>query len=176
MLNYFELFGLKTDFLLDISQLSEAFQQLQKTAHPDKFAHASSQEQLLAVQKSAIINEAYQTLKDPLKRAEYLLTLRNTPMPTEQVSFQDNAFLMQQMELREMLAEVKQADDIDAALLEVRTILDNEYQHLFTQLQQLLSRESEQANQQASGVLRKLKFFQKLQIEVDRLEEQLFDD
>lgn len=176
MLNYFELFGLKTDFLLDISQLSEAFQQLQKTAHPDKFAHASSQEQLLAVQKSATINEAYQTLKDPLKRAEYLLTLRNTPMPSEQASFQDNTFLMQQMELREMLEEVKQADDVDAALLDIRTVLDSEYQHLFTQLQQLLTIESAQANQQASDVLRKLKFFQKLQIEVDRLEEQLFDD
>ncbi len=176
MSNYFKLFGLKTDFLLDISQLSEAFQQLQKTAHPDKFAHASSQEQLLAVQKSATINEAYQTLKDPLKRAEYLLKLRETEMPSEQASFQDNAFLMQQMELREMLAEVKQADDIDAALLEVRTVLDSEYQQLFTQLQQLLSLNSENANQQASNVLRKLKFFQKLQIEVDRLEEQLFDN
>ncbi len=176
MLNYFELFGLKTDFSIDLAQLSNAFQQLQKTAHPDKFAHASSQEQLLAVQKSATINDAYQTLKNPLKRAEYILKLRGTVMPSEQTSFQDNAFLMQQMELREMIAEVQTANDIDAALLEVRTVLDSEYQQLFTQLQQLLNDDTEQSNQQASDILRKLKFYQKLQLEVDRLEEQLFDD
>ncbi len=176
MLNYFELFGLKTDFSIDLAQLSNAFQQLQKTAHPDKFAHASSQEQLLAVQKSATINDAYQTLKNPLKRAEYILKLRGTVMPSEQASFQDNAFLMQQMELREMIAEVQAANDIDAALLEVRTVLDSEYQQLFTQLQQLLNDDTEQSNQQASDILRKLKFYQKLQLEVDRLEEQLFDD
>jgi len=175
-LNYFELFGLEAAFELELAQLRAAFQQLQKTVHPDKFAHASSQEQLLAVQKSATINDAYQTLKSPLRRAEYLLTLRGTRMPSEQASFQDNAFLMQQMELREKLAEVATADDINAALLELSTQLDNEYQKLFTQLQQLLAQQTPEANQQASKILRKLKFFHKLQQEADRLEEQLFDD
>jgi molecular chaperone HscB len=175
-LNYFELFGLETAFELDLAQLSTAFQQLQKTAHPDKFAHASNQEQLLAVQKSANINDAYQTLKNPLRRADYLLTLRGTDMPSEQASFQDNAFLMQQMELREMLAEVASADDVDAALLNLRALLDNGYQQLFVQLQQLLAEQTLTANQQASDILRKLKFYYKLQQEVDRVEEQLFDD
>ena len=61
-MNYFQLFGIEVSFDVDLNQLSQSYQTLQKAVHPDKFAHASSQEQLLAVQKSAEINDAYQTL------------------------------------------------------------------------------------------------------------------
>ncbi len=92
-MNYFALFGIEESFDVDTAKLSEIYQTLQKKVHPDKFAHASSQEQLLAVQKSAQINDAYQTLKQPLKRAEYLLnSYGRIDMPSEQASFQDNFF------------------------------------------------------------------------------------
>jgi molecular chaperone HscB len=176
MLNYFELFALPVNFELDLAQLSAAFQSLQKTVHPDKFAHASQQEQLLAVQKSATINDAYQTLKKPLKRAEYMLVQRGTDMPSEQASFQDNHFLMRQMELREMLAELKYSSDIDAEVNTATETLDTEYQALFCQLQRLLGDNNNSSDQIASEILRKLKFYQKLQLELERIEEQLFND
>jgi len=175
-LNYFDLFALPHSFSLDLSQLSSAFQALQKTAHPDKFAHASAQEQLLAVQKSATINDAYQTLKNPLKRAEYILLERDTDMPSEQASFQDNFFLMHQMELHEMLEELSTADDVDSAVDQARETLDTEFQTLFIQLEQLLQTHSNEADTKACEVVRKLKFYQKLQLELERIEEQLFDD
>jgi len=90
--NYFELFGLNDQFEINTKQLAEVYQSLQKTVHPDRFAHASSQEQLVAVQKSSMINDAYQTLKNPLPRAHYMLTLRGADLPSEQASFGDTEF------------------------------------------------------------------------------------
>ena len=175
-MNYFQLFGIEVVFDVDLSQLSQIYQTLQKAVHPDKFAHASSQEQLIAVQKSAEINDAYQTLKQPLKRAEYLLTLRGIEMPSEQKSFSDISFLMRQMELREMLAEVKLADDIDAALENAQQELSQEYQEHFALMKVQIQENSEASNALACDNLRKLKFYQKLNLEVERLEDSLFDD
>lgn len=175
-MNYFQLFGIEVIFDIDLNQLSQAYQTLQKAAHPDKFAHASSQEQLFAVQKSAEINEAYQTLKQPLKRAEYILTLRGVDLPNEQHTFGDTSFLMRQMELREMLDEVKGADDIDAALEAAQQELSQEYQQHFSLLQAQILENNAAANALACDNLRKLKFYQKLNIEVERLEDSLFED
>ncbi|MCO4799768.1 MAG: co-chaperone HscB [Colwelliaceae bacterium] len=175
-MNYFEIFGLEEKFSVDLDQLTERFQAIQKSVHPDRFAHASSQEQLLAVKKSTAVNDAYQTLKKPIKRAEYILSLRGVEIPNEQVTFSDNMFLMRQMELREMLAEVKFADDVDAAVFEVTQVLEIEFEQLFKAMQVLLFENSESSNKEACENLRKLKFYQKLHLELDRLEDLLFDD
>jgi len=175
-LNYFELFNIEVNFNVDLSHLSQSYQTLQKAVHPDRFAHASSQEQLLAVQKSAEINDAYQTLKHSLKRAEYLLTLRGVDMPNEQQSFSDTSFLMQQMELREMLDDVKFADDIEEAFEQAQQILAKENQQLLDLMQQQIAENNTASNVLACDNLRKLKFYQKLNVEVERLEDSLFDD
>lgn len=175
-MNYFQLFGIEVFFDVDLNQLSQTYQTLQKAVHPDRFAHASSQEQLLAVQKSAEINDAYQTLKQPLKRAEYILILRGVDMPNEQQSFSDNAFLMQQMELREMLDDVKFADDVDTAFENAQQVLTQEYQQLLTLMSGQICENNATTNALACDNLRKLKFYQKLNIEVERLEDSLFDD
>lgn len=175
-MNYFEIFGLDISFSLDLTKLSDVYQTLQKKVHPDRFAHASSQEQLAAVKKSTLVNDAYQTLKNPLKRAEYILTIRNVEMPNEQATIGDMSFLMRQMELREMLADVKNSDNIDAAIFEITQIFDTEYELLFKSMQGHLSENSAQSNLLACDDLRKLKFYQKLNIELERLEDALFDD
>tara|TARA_R110000744_G_scaffold196612_1_gene315925 strand:- start:3977 stop:4504 length:528 start_codon:yes stop_codon:yes gene_type:complete len=174
--NYFELFGLESQFTLDLANLSTIYQTLQKKVHPDRFAHASSQDQMLAVKKSTLINDAYQTLKNPLKRAQYLLELRGVNMPSEQTSFGDVGFLMRQMELREMLDDVKQADDVDAAVFDVAQVFDTEFQQLFNQVQVQLADNTSESNKLACDNVRKLKFYQKLNVELEKLEEQLLDD
>jgi molecular chaperone HscB len=176
VVNYFQLFGLEIEFVIDLPKLSTLYQALQKKVHPDRFAHASSQEQMLAVKKSTLVNDAYQTLKNPLKRAQYLLELRGVNMPSEQASFGDVSFLMRQMELREMLAEVKNADDVDAAVFEASEVFEMEFQQLFNQLQIQLADNTDESNRLACDNVRKLKFYQKLHIELDKLEESLLDD
>ncbi len=175
-MNYFQLFGIENSFDVDLQNLSSSYQALQKAVHPDKFAHASEQEQRIAVQKSAQINDAYQTLKNPLQRAEYILVERGVDMPNEQSSFSDNSFLMHQMELREMLEEIKFSDDVASALFEAQQVLSTESQQLSKIMQAQISENSEASNISACDNLRKLKFYQKLNIEVDRLEDSLLTD
>ncbi len=175
-MNNFEIFGLEEKFAVDLDVLTERYQAIQKSVHPDRFAHASDQEQLLAAKKSTQVNDAYQTLKKPLTRAQYMLELRGVDMPSEQASFSDNAFLMRQMELREMLEEVKGADDVDAAVFEVSQALETEFEQLFKAMQLALMENTDASNQTACEILRKLKFYQKLHLELDRLEDLLFDD
>lgn len=175
-MNYFQLFGIENSFDVDLQNLSSSYQALQKAVHPDKFAHASEQEQRIAVQKSAQINDAYQTLKNPLQRAEYILVERGVNMPNEQSSFSDTSFLMHQMELREMLEEIKFSDDVDSALFEAQQVLSTEFQQLSKIMQAQISENSEASNISACDNLRKLKFYQKLNIEVDRLEDSLLTD
>ncbi|MBA6288599.1 co-chaperone HscB [Colwellia sp. MB3u-4] len=174
-MNYFQLFGLEIQFTIDLDKLSTLYQTLQKKVHPDRFAHGSNQEQMLAVKKSTLINDAYQTLKKPLKRAQYLLELRGISMPNEQASFGDVSFLMHQMELREMLDEVKHADDVDAAVFDASQVFEAEFQQLFNQLQSQLAENTSDSNSLACDNLRKLKFYQKLNVELDKLEELLLD-
>jgi molecular chaperone HscB len=174
--NYFQLFNIEAAFDVDLQNLSTSYQALQKTVHPDKFAHASEQEQRIAVQKSAHINDAYQTLKNPLQRAEYILVQRGVDMPNEQNTFGDTSFLMHQMELREMLEDVKSASDKDAALFDVQQVLSTEYQQLSTSMQFQINENNATSNDAACDNLRKLKFYQKLNVELDRLEDSLFED
>ncbi|WP_394176349.1 co-chaperone HscB [Thalassotalea litorea] len=175
-MNYFELFGLEADFSIDLTSLATTYQALQKTVHPDRFAHSSGQEQMLAVQKSAQINDAYETLKNPIQRGKYLLQQRGAELPNEQQSFQDVNFLMVQMELREMLAEIKFASDVDAALMSAQESLDIQSKQLWQEFEQQLDAQTDVANQQAGETLRKLKFYHKLYIELERIEDALFDD
>lgn len=95
-MDYFTLFGLPARYQLDTQALSLRFQDLQRQYHPDKFASGSQAEQLAAVQQSATINQAWQTLRHPLMRAEYLLSLHGFDLASEQHTVRDTAFLMEQ--------------------------------------------------------------------------------
>jgi len=74
--NHFELFGLPVAFEVDMTRLAETYRELQRALHPDRFANASDRERRLSVQQAARVNEAYQILRSPLRRARYLLELR----------------------------------------------------------------------------------------------------
>ena len=90
------------------------WKELQRQAHPDKFAAQGAAAQRVAMQWSVRINEAYQRLKDPMRRAAYLCELHGAPILAEDNTAMPAAFLMQQMEWREALEDAKAARDIDA--------------------------------------------------------------
>ena len=101
----FTLFGLPGRFAQDAGAIAARWKELQREAHPDKFAAQGGAAQRLALQWSVRINEAYQRLKDPLKRAAYLCELRGAAIEAENNTAMPAAFLMEQMELREALDE-----------------------------------------------------------------------
>jgi molecular chaperone HscB len=109
----FELFQLPEQFAQDRATLDQRWKDLQREAHPDKFAAQGPAAQRIAMQWSVRINEAYQRLKDPLKRAAYLCELRGAPINAENNTAMPAAFLMQQMELREALEDASSEQDLD---------------------------------------------------------------
>jgi molecular chaperone HscB len=110
----FELFGLAPQFAQDRAAIDARWKDLQREAHPDKFAAQGAAAQRLAMQWSVRINEAYQRLKDPLKRAAYLCELNGAPVNAENNTAMPPAFLMQQMEWREALDEARSAAELEA--------------------------------------------------------------
>jgi molecular chaperone HscB len=112
--NDFELFGLTPQFAQDRTAIDARWKELQREAHPDKFAAQGAAAQRVAMQWSVRINEAYQRLKDPLQRAAYLCELNATPVNAENNTAMPAAFLMRQMEWREALDEANSAADLDA--------------------------------------------------------------
>jgi len=109
----FELFGLAPQFSQDRAAIDARWKDLQREAHPDKFAAQGAAAQRVAMQWSVRINEAYQRLKDPLKRAAYLCELNAAPVNAENNTAMPAAFLMQQMAWREALDDASSTADLD---------------------------------------------------------------
>nr|WP_318384713.1 co-chaperone HscB [uncultured Enterobacter sp.] len=170
-MDYFTLFGLPAGYHLDTQALATRFQDLQRQYHPDRFASGTPAEQLAAVQHSATINQAWQTLRNPLMRAEYLLSLHGFELASEQHTVRDTAFLMEQLELREALDEIEQAKDLDrleAFLTRVNAMIKTRHQQMVEQLDQ-------QAWEIAADSVRKLRFLDKLRSTTEQIEEKLQD-
>jgi molecular chaperone HscB len=133
--NDFELFGLPERFEQDLARIDERWKELQREAHPDRFAAQGAAAQRVAMQWSVRINEAYKRLKDPLRRAAYLCELRGAPVEAESNTAMPAQFLVEQMEWREALDEANTIEDVDrmheqlvhareATLRRVRDLLD----------------------------------------------------
>ncbi|GAL11222.1 chaperone protein HscB [Vibrio astriarenae] len=171
-MNYFELFGLPNQFDLDGSLLSSQFRELQKRFHPDNFASASERDRLMAVQKASEINDAYQTLKQPISRAEYILSLNDIELRGEQQTLQDPMFLMEQMELREELEHISASPDGADDLFDFDRKVSKMYKQHLSQLEERLDA---QLWGDAADTVRKLKFIAKLKLEIERVEDHLLD-
>lgn len=120
----FALFGVPQRFAQDAAALEQRWKQLQREVHPDRFAAGDAAAQRQALQWSVRINEAYQRLKDPLKRATLLCELAGVPVAAESNTAMPPAFLVQQMEWREALEEAAGLDEVDALLARVRVAQD----------------------------------------------------
>jgi len=168
--NYFALFDLEPAFQVDLPHLEQSYRALQAQVHPDKFSSAGDAERRLSMQCSTHVNEAYQTLKQPMNRARYLLSLHGVDTQEETNTAMPADFLMQQMEWREAIGEATEA--ADAAALD----------HLASQLRQATKTLHEELGHQldqqhnytgAAGAVRKLRFFDKLREDINEALEAL---
>jgi molecular chaperone HscB len=171
--NHFELFGLPVSFDVDADDLTSRYRELQRRVHPDKFTNAPDQERRLSLQMTALVNEAFQSLKDPVRRGRYLLSLRGVDMDEETDTAMDPAFLMEQMELREYLEEIRQADNPGKQLAELANRIGQRMQEKIEQLRLALNRNSEEETKHARNLVREMQFLEKMQQEIDNLEEEL---
>jgi len=168
---HYALFELQPAFDIDVEALSSRYRELARKVHPDRFADAGEKEQRYAIERSANLNEAYQTLKSPSRRARYLLTLEGRDMPLE-ATVQDSAFLMQQMQWREELEELYDDGDLDG-VVSFKARLKAAQQHLNDSFAQIWRDESQR--EEAERLVRRMQFLDKLSQEVRQLEERLDD-
>jgi molecular chaperone HscB len=160
--SHFDLFDLPAQFALDAATLDHAYRTVQAQVHPDRFAAAGDAQKRIAMQWATRANEAYQTLRDPLRRARYLLLLRGIDVGVENNTAMEPAFLMQQMEWRESIedaAAAKNVDALDALLTELR----DEERMRFDKLGASLD---SGANQAAGEAVRQLMFIERVASEI----------
>lgn len=168
---HFALFDLKPAFRLDLDQLAVRYRELARGIHPDRFADGDEREKRLALERSAELNEAYQTLRSAPRRARYLLTLTGEEIPLE-VTVQDPDFLIQQMQWREELEELQDSADLSAL---------ERFKRRMKAAQQTLNEafaacwEDPGQREQAERLMRRMQFLEKLNYEVRQLEERLDD-
>ena len=160
---HFQRLGLAPSFRLDMSQLEQSFRALQAQVHPDKSAHLADSEQRLAMQRSTLVNEAYQTLKSPIKRARYLLSLQSVDTQEETNTAMPVDFLMAQMEWREAVADAERLRDV-AALDHLESRMKQDTRELEVQL--AVKIDDERDYEGAAQLVRKLRFMEKLAEEI----------
>ena len=174
--NFFELFQLPVSCEVDYQVLAQRYRELQKTVHPDRFAGDSERQQRLSVQYAAYVNEAYDTLKKILPRDIYLLKLAGRQVEMERNTIMEPAFLMEQMELREAVAELKQQSNPEAELDRLINRVDQGLAAFQKQFQMLWEASDGSSLDQAEAVVRKMQFMVKLASELEQLESELLDD
>src|SRR5712675_40609 len=160
--NHFELFGLPVRFAADAAALEARYHELQREVHPDRFAAAPDAERRVSMQLATRVNEAYQTLKSPLRRAVYILQLRgvdpefetNTAMPPE--------FLMEQISWRERIEACSEKSE---SLLQLQSGLRDESGKIYEKLHGQLDEGSD--DEAACETTRMLMFYEKLAEEID---------
>ena len=170
MTNYFELFQLPIKLPIDSGQLTVNYQQLQRQYHPDNFAQATDNEKVAIIQKSAMINDGYQTLKNPLKAAEYLLFLQGVDVATEQNIIHDADFLMEQFSLREKLDDIESQNNIEL-LDDFHSEISQREKQVY---QQLLDDISQQNWQAALNQIYKIRYLARLIEQIEKLQEKQF--
>jgi molecular chaperone HscB len=168
---HFALFDLQPAFRLDLDQLAARYRELARVVHPDRFADASAAEQRQALEKSAALNDAYQTLKSAPRRARYLLAVGGHEVPQE-ATVHDPDFLLQQMEWREELEDLQDAADL-AGVARFKQRLKAEQATLDSDFAACWDKPAER--EQAERLMRRMQFLDKLSQEVRQLEERLDD-
>lgn len=161
--SHFELFGIEPSYRIEPASLERAYRDIQARVHPDRYARAGEAEKRASLQWTTRVNEAYTTLKQPVRRAAYLLGLNgvdcafesNTAMPVE--------FLTRQLELRESLDEARAAGDT-AALERLLQDLRRDMRALESEIEVAIDGARDYAG--AAGLVRKLRFLERLGEEI----------
>jgi len=176
--DFYEFFGIDRKLALDTDALQKRFYELSRTWHPDHFSRKSSSEQEQALEATAILNDGYRTLRDPVKRAEYLLTEEGFPIGEQRSKDVPPELLEEVFELNMTLEELKGGDDsarpqlesAKANFLNLRAQIDHDLDALFAKYDaaESQSETARQALHEVRGVLNRRRYIENLIRDVDR--------
>lgn len=176
--DYFEFFGLERKLDVDQASLQKRFYELSKKWHPDRFSRAPAEEQNQALEATSILNDGYRTLKDPMKRAEYLLEQEGFPIGEQRSKDVPPELLEEVFDLNMLLEELRSGDDSQKPQLEragenfrqMRDAVDKELESLFAR-HDAAAPESETAHQalhEIRGLLNRRRYIENLIRDVER--------
>jgi len=177
-MQFYEAFGLEPALSLDAGDLKKRFYERSRQWHPDRFSRRPVEEQNQSLEATSLLNDGYRTLKDPVKRAEYLLTQEGFPIGEQRSKDVPPELLEEVFELNMMLEELKAGDEsarpqleqARASFLTMRGGLDQELLKLFNRYD-ASTEDSETAKQALSeirGVLNRRRYIENLVRDVDR--------
>jgi molecular chaperone HscB len=169
--DYFEIFGISRNLNLSVDDLQQRYYRLSRELHPDRFMNKPPAEQQRALDMSSALNDARRTLQDPIKRANYLLSLEGFDIGEQKSKDVPPELLEEVFELNMALEEMRSGDDSARPQLEqaeanfsgILTDIDTQLQSLFTQYDRTPDRE---ALTEIRGVLNRRKYIQNLLSEV----------
>lgn len=170
-LNHFELFSLPVSFQVEEAVLDQEYKKLQAVVHPDRFVDADDRTRLQALQQTSMVNDAYETLKSPLKRSAYLLKLHDIDAEEHNQAHLQEEFLLQQLEMREALETLIDSDEVEG-LDALKKTVNREKSATLELFESHFLRKDFTA---AKSNYNQLQFLFKLLDEIDKAEEKLLD-
>ncbi|MDH3631027.1 MAG: Fe-S protein assembly co-chaperone HscB [Gammaproteobacteria bacterium] len=171
--NYFELFGLDPVFELDSRRLQAEQQRLQATYHPDRYISADERDKRLSTQVASWVNQAYETLQDPVKRSRYLLEISGATIPDDSSTTSDAEFLMEQIELREEVEACRHSDEPLQQCEQIETRLGQRADQLAAEFVSYFEAGELDTAMSSS---RKMQFIQRIQQQLSELQFELEDN
>jgi molecular chaperone HscB len=156
---------------VDTALLEQKYKQLQGRLHPDRHVNAESGSKLAAIQQASLLNDAYTTLKSPLRRAEHLLQLKGIDTSSYSQADLDQDFLLAQLKLREKLEELQAMTDTGG----LQTMYGQIEQEFALKWNDFSSQFDAGSFQLAYQAFRELQFLQKLVEEIREAEDRLLD-
>ena len=167
---YFELFGINPAFDIDCSRLHAEQQRLQAAYHPDRYVSASEHDKRVSVQVASWVNQAYETLQDPVKRSRYLLEISGADIPDDSTTTSDTEFLMEQIELREQVESCRHGEDGLQRSYQIETQLAHRAEQLASEF---TSHFAAAELDKAVASSRKMQFVQRIQQQLAELQFEL---
>jgi len=168
VINYFDLFALATSFSVNRQALDIAYREAQQKTHPDRFVNHSADIQREAVQKTAQNIAAYQTLKSPVQRACHLLAILGSDFDLSSYTVTDIELLMQQMQYREQLNEIK-IQGKHEQLHEFTENLENLTEATVDRISDMFAKGTENDSADLKNHICELQFLNKLAIDLDEV-------
>ena len=178
-MNLFDVFGLKPSWAIDVGELERKYRELSLKLHPDRFAQADPRERRLSLEQTSALNEAWKVLRDPARRAFYLLSLHGVNLDDEQGGEKTQLpleFLEQVMELREALESARERKDLDTVQDMADDVRREEKGALQEGVEALRELErdpgNELARRRAAAALGRHRYFARFLEEVEAIEEE----
>ncbi len=173
MTGYYELFGIPRSLNLSLDVLQKRFYALSRELHPDRFMRKPEVERQKALDLSSTLNDAYRTLKDPLKRAHYVLSLEGFDVGEQRTKDVPPELLEEVFELNMALEEMRSGDDSARPQLEkAETNFTNMLRDVDRQLEGLFVAYDEAKSRdklaEIRGALNRRKYIQNLVDEVHK--------